>query len=801
MCRMGEMPSAQRLSYCISPFLLLYTASFVFFASLRLCVRCYFRPRVPRVPCGLLVLFCMALSVAAGAQGSPRHRTVLVVCDRLTWDHLNAECPFIVSLFDRAAIGLMNTASASPKNATSATLALVTGQQLPAEPADEQAFNSRETVPVESGIAGVVFGRRTGVVPAAGRAIVHLNAAALARRQITSQTLGAILAAAVPPRRILVCGNADTDLPMRRAALLGLDTQATGIGDVALARKDASKPFGLTDDVDTLARYAAQTDADVFVAVLGDSARAEAARPHLTPAAYHASRVEALHRLDTFFLQLLAVRHLDTGGVNVLLISPCPPAVSSSPSPVSAAAPTPALHLSETWTQLTPIIALGPDFAPGLLASPTTRTLGLVANIDIAPTALHLAGVEAPSSMAGRAVQTLPVEGGIEARQETISRLDFVATLNAQALTRVAMAISGLCFALVLAVVGAAGTGRIKAARRLAPGLLFTLNMPVGMLLATIRIPPTLLEYGLRILAWMAALTAINYVLARLLRLPPPIVCGLLTVLFIVVDLLRGQPLLKDSLMSGYALSGIRYYGIGNEYLGIVLAHALLCGFGWVRGGEKAQDSKRAEEITSSASDTVLKRILVLSCWIGLALLLGWPGLGANAGSLIVTGAGFGIAAHSLCGKRFSLFAALLCLLLGIGLSFAFGALDALAAGPHASHAGNVLNASAHGGGAGYLVEIMARKIGMNLRLLISPFFLMGASLVLVLAVLMRAVMGKSVRALFASCYWLRQSLPALAVTFCAALLFKDSGVVMAGFFAGVACLYVLWYALQAEVA
>ena len=147
-----------------------------------------------------------------------------------------------------------------------------------------------------------------------------------------------------------------------------------------------------------------------------------------------------------------------------------------------------------------------------------------------------------------------------------------------------------------------------------------------------------------------------------------------------------------------------------------------------------------------------------------------------------------------LTGRRFSLPVALGCLLMGIGLSFAFGALDAALAGPRASHAGNVLNAAGQGRGAGYLLEIMARKIGMNLHLLTSPFFLMGASLVVVTALLMRAVLGNAVLSLFAIRPRLRQSLPALGVTLFASLLFKDSGVVTVGFTAGVACLYVLWF-------
>jgi hypothetical protein len=769
-----------RLFFSLSPFLLFFSSSLLLFS----------------------------LSVPAGA--APR-RVVLVVCERLTWEDVNAECPFLVSLLDRSAIGLMNTAVSGPKNPASALLAVAAGQLLPSETGDEQAFNVGEAVPDETGTAGEIYARRTGGAPI--QTIVHLNIASLMRRQIARHSLGAALTAAIPARRVLICGNADTDTPQRRAVLSASDAQGTATGDAALTLRDKRKPFGLKDDGEALARYAAATDAELFVAVIGDVARAEAARPRLSAANYRDARRDALRGLDSFFLQLLAIRHLDTlstNGADVILVSPCPP--SDTP------------HRPETWTHLVPFLALGPDFPPGLLASPTTRTLGLVANIDIAPTLLNLLNVPVPVTMAGRPIQSLPGISSLEERLKLVSRLDFVTTLNTQALMQVAVPISALCFALVLASIVAYWRGGTRAARLFLPGLIFTLNLPAGLLLATILIPPTLPEYGLRIMAWMAALTAADYALARSGRMSPPVACGLLNIGLIVIDLFRGQPLLKDSLFSGYALSGIRYYGIGNEYLGVVLGYALMSGFAWLedRGRQRDKETRRQGQETNGGRSNRARLFsrfqmflasvgrlaerqsdgcfqhpeiwCVILGWIGLAVALGWPGLGANAGSLIVTGAGFGVGAWMLTGRRFSPAIALVCLLTGIGLSFAFGALDAMLAGPRASHAGNVLNAVEQGRGPGYLLEIMARKIGMNLHLLTSPFFLMGGSLVVVTVLLMRAVLGNAVQSLFASRSRLRQSLPALAVTLFASLLFKDSGVVTVGFTAGVACLYVLWY-------
>ena len=155
-------------------------------------------------------------------------------------------------------------------------------------------------------------------------------------------------------------------------------------------------------------------------------------------AAIWAARQAALQDLDTFFVQLLAMRHLDTNEVDCLLVSPCPP---SARAPVPAPVPS----AGEAWEQLTPVMALGPDFPPGLLASPTTRTAGLVAGIDLAPTILRLVSVPVLRAMQGQAMQSQPAPnvqtarsrqfwvGNSEERQPYLARLDFISTLNMQA--------------------------------------------------------------------------------------------------------------------------------------------------------------------------------------------------------------------------------------------------------------------------------------------------------------------------------------------------------------------------------
>src|SRR5262245_15542329 len=141
---------------------------------------------------------------------------------------------------------------------------------LPAEPNDELAENDWELVPNDNDSARIVYLRRIGhldpsILPDVldpNRSVKHLGIAGLARRGLDRDRLGAILAKAQPPVRSRIAGNADTDVPNRRGALLTVDAAGVGAGMVALVRPESGSPFGLADSPAALMDYALETDTD-----------------------------------------------------------------------------------------------------------------------------------------------------------------------------------------------------------------------------------------------------------------------------------------------------------------------------------------------------------------------------------------------------------------------------------------------------------------------------------------------------------------------------------------------------------
>ena len=462
-----------------------------------------------------------------------------MVCDALTFDdlHLNDHlCPHLADMATHGAIGLMNCAVAGPRSLETAIMTLATGQMLSADPLDVVAENDWELVPNDNDAARIVYIRRAGLLDPEVRAdrldpersVKHLGVVSLIRRGINPYRLGTLLRQGQPRIKTCIIGNADTDHLNRSAALLTVDAAGVGAGLVALVRPDANSPFGRADNPLTLAQCAMESDAGFLVIQMGDGARAEAARDRLSAEQYHSAHDEAARRLD-LLIYLLRAQMADGKVANIIVVSPRP-AGADEETPGSG-------------NRLTPILALGPDFPTGSLTSATTRTPGLVANVDLAPTILKLFNKSIPNAMTGRPIRTLtpklqntqipehPSAGTVAPTPEhlaSIARLDYVATMNDAALIRVILPIGTICVLGIAAGLIALKTRGEKAARWFAPITIFALNLPAAALLAPLLIPPTLWEYGLRIAGWMAALTVVCYLGSRIPGLSPP-VCAVRT--------------------------------------------------------------------------------------------------------------------------------------------------------------------------------------------------------------------------------------------------------------------------------
>ncbi len=160
--------------------------------------------------------------------------------------------------------------------------------------------------------------------------------------------------------------------------------------------RDGQGPFGERADPEKVAAATAKAlaEADVVLVDPGDMSRAEALEELAPPIFADLSRGFALEDTDEILGRILA----DVGpSTLVLVVSVIPP--------------------DDEW-RLTPVVAAGPGVTHGLLASSSTKRLGLVTLTDVAPTVLAALGAPVPVEMIGHPLRysTAPATIGRLAR-------------------------------------------------------------------------------------------------------------------------------------------------------------------------------------------------------------------------------------------------------------------------------------------------------------------------------------------------------------------------------------------------
>jgi len=212
------------------------------------------------------------------------------------------------------------------------------------------------------------------------------------------------------------------------------------------------------------------------------------------------------------------------------------------------------------------------------------------------------------------------------------------------------------------------------------------MGSPLAFMLAAIPDPVSAWTYGLSIIAaglLLGVIPRVGFLLT-------------LTALLVGVDGLTGAHALSRSSLSGYWISGIRFYGIGNEYMGILIGSALVTAYiaarRWPEGIRSAKGSAP------------------LGLWLGFLLfVLSYPAFGAKAGGAVTAMVAFVPAWLALTkGRRVDWRICAASAVAGFALVFVWAALASLT-GARTTHIQTVASHAAHGDSA-YIWHIALRK-------------------------------------------------------------------------------------------
>ena len=757
-------------------------------------------------------------SPAAAEANHPAALAILLVIDALpvedftspAWSHLRAV------MARGGVIGLMNARTAGTAAPAAAHATLGAGARARAGPAAGLSFDADGVY--RDRPAAEVYRTLTGLEPGQDQVLFLGLPELLARNMdLPDRVVPGLLGQTVRDagRQTAVIGNADLhDAFRRHGALIAMDGSGrVGLGTVGRGTlaEDPDWPFGWRTDYDAVwdAFFAVAPHAGLIVIELGDLARLDAYRELLAPERRRMLQERTIARIDALIGQLDAWARGTGTGAFLMVAVPTPPAealrnnhlltpIAWAPLGTGAALGTRALGEQGAPAPGEPTAGprraageplAGPQRTPGgpagpeLATSATTRRAGIVANTDVAPTVLTALGVAPPPGMAGRPLagvylaalrRDLPWTVAVpadpwEAVALIYQRTTVVHTLRppvVRAFIGLAIAVfvawtAWLAWAALANVPGP--EARLGAWRWL---LLLLLAVPLGVLLAPLLdplLPPQAPGARMLVIGLLAAgLASAAWAAGRRDGTGPFAWLSLATVAALVADVILGAPLIKSSILGYDPITGARFYGIGNEYMGVLIGTALV-GTGGL--------------LDRFPGRTGL-RWAVLGVYALVSMVLAAPGLGVNVGGTIAAVSGFSVTALLLWRRRLAWRAAVLAVL-SVAAVLAAAAWVDVAASAQPSHLGRAALLLIQGD-LGTLWNIAVRKVQMNVRLLNWTIWaqVMVVSLAISAVALHRP--GQLIRRLERGHPHLVRSVRGAVIASLVALAANDSGVVAA---------------------
>lgn len=620
----------------------------------------------------LLFFFWPSGSFAAG-------RTVVVALNRTTLGEVAADRE-LSRWLERGALGLLNTGTAARQTSEHVYVTLGAGSRALGTESTRLAFGAGEEW---SGLtAREVFERHQGQ-KALGKVLLlsmaEINAAnRFLPYPVVPGLLGETLRAA--GRRTAVIGNADGQYFSREAVAMLADSNGqVALGEVGrtVLKMDNSFPFGLRIDreaVLAIFKEVWEEAADVVLVDWGDTARLDEYRPLLTEEVAAALRREIFMDVAWFLEQAACMLE---GDDLLVVLAPAPPVRESAGGLLSY------------------ILVIGRGFDPGLvLTSATTRRPGLVAITDLAPLILEKSGLPVPGEMLGRTITVTAGASGAASLLRMRAEIENVFRLRPPLLkTYVFFQIVIVLGALLNLLAHYAYPCRFEIP------LLALLVFPLVVLYLPLGAFSPPVGFALVLVLTVSAALFLGACLKPVANMA---VIGLATSLSLVVDLLRDAPLMKASVLGYDPVSGARYYGIGNEYMGVLIGSVLL--------GVTA---------LLTLAGPRLRRLLtavMAASFILLILLMVSPAGGANFGGMLSALAAFLVTAVLVLPLRPSWRC-------GVGIMLLLSLIGAVAVlinlripSEARSHLGRTLELFGREGWQA-MVDVAVRKAAMNARL------------------------------------------------------------------------------------
>ena len=650
----------------------------------------------------IITTFCLCLMffifpckyLQAAPNGNQPGNAVLLIIDRITVDDLlNANLKYLPKLAGTGAIGLMTTNPAGGASRIPDNTYTTIGSGFKVKGGNQAGYAFNVAEPFETGTAGEAYFRRTGRKPAAG-SVVQLSIVDVLHENADlkyNYTIGAIGEALHRSGiKTAVIGNADIYKEVNRQAVnIAMDSRGiVDYGDVSgdSMVNDSERITGHVPDYRQWLKLFGnlKSKAGFIVIETGETSRLDKMGDITTEKALEEEKRKLLRELDGFIGELAG--QLDLKRDLLMVVVPEPP-----------------FSAMDQQNFLTPIIAMGKGIEPGILWSGTVKRNGIVANTDIAPTVTSFFGIK-PEQLGNDLIFNGQVISGRAAGTDFSGLAELNNRIVSTYIVRYPLVkgyINTVLVTLVICIVGL--LLRKKFVRRLKPLLLALTAVPLAFLWQGLILPQPRLGSGIAVSLGLTLLfSVIGYITGGKKDLGPFIVIALLTAASLIADLLVGAPLNKTSPLSYDPMTGARFYGLGNEYMGVLIG-ALIFGLTGLAG---------VIRLSSGIVKTAITLVFVLALYVIAA-----PQLGTNVGGGIAAVAGFGTTILIIAGykiNRNTIIGLSVVILMALGILAGYDMNRNLEAQSHIGRTVGLIRES----GPGELINIIARKAAMNWKLI-----------------------------------------------------------------------------------
>lgn len=520
--------------------------------------------KTSRILTGLLLLFCVFI-VSPQTQANPKKQVIILLADYLNLNDLNMpEADFLKHLGETRAMGLMNTNTALNRLMPHTQASISAGRPAAGGNGNIIAAEANEIIENES--ARISFNRYTGSYLRDGE-ICILNwpqiVAANSRNKGTNISIG-FLGDSLRKAGLItgILGNSDLPKsPNRPATLITTDfdgiTSFGIVGEELLSPSEGFLPWRTNYEKLIEKTLVSLLVTDFLVIDVGDLNRLESLSKNGLDNIIKEERKTIIENINDFSSKVLSSIDL----TNTLFI-------------IASSTPTPSVLNDGNY--LVPIILVSDNINPGLVYSSTTRREGLITNADLTATILNFLEVESSNKTKQLTGQPLTsVEKKISSKLQHLNELNRRLVFTYQTRPLLIKPYVVLQIITILLTVPLFFTlGKLVPYYRY--WLSYLIAFPVALLFPGVFPLDNFLLYAIIAITLGVLLVIISHLCAGISLAKSYIILGILTSSIILLDLVTGSHLMKQSILGYDPIAGARYYGIGNEYMGVLIGSSFL---------------------------------------------------------------------------------------------------------------------------------------------------------------------------------------------------------------------------------